>query len=261
MESDIFNFEDMITQFKIYEPTESEILLSKIKQYKRIKITDMNYWYPKYEKYTQKSYKVDLSVDDLDNLLNLEINGRELGFTKDTEIKISKILSKCKDKYFIKLNTRSPKDISNCIVDKNTKISEISNILSNSFRTIEDIYDFSVLQKHDPNKYKCSLYFREFDNDINIDDEYRVYVRDGVVKGICNYNIESVHQVNDYTNIMYDIYEYIQPMVTNEQTLVIDVYAKDKDNIHLLEFNPYGLSNPLVYGSYEKINESTFKLI
>ena len=141
---------------------------------------------------------------------------------------------------FARLNTRSPKDFTESPLRTG---QEIVDAISQSMRTTDDIMR---LHKH---KQPIILYLTPWDNAIR-KREYRCFVKDGAVIGITQYNAYLENDIQAITNAIMHVTNQVIKAVPLTQ-FVIDVWIDDLDIPHFLEINPYGLSDPCLFGTYD----------
>ncbi len=162
----------------------------------------------------------------------------------------------CEESFFIKLITRSPKDFLDDFELKS--IPEAVNAIAGSMRCFEDLCSLKHIDM-------AHLVVRPF---IPFEEwqEWRVFVKDGNIMGITQYYYMSNYYFSDekVKEIETEIRDFINNVVTTNMTVptfVADIIVKgdydDRDTI-LLETNPYGLSDPCLFGNYAAL-DGTFK--
>jgi hypothetical protein len=159
----------------------------------------------------------------------------------------------CENKFFLKLITRSPKD--HLADDDNFGKPRALNFTNDalcailsSMRCSEDL----VLLKHlDSNSIILRPYI-----DFHPSLEYRVFIDGKKIAGISQYYYGvKFDNIGDHEK---DIREFVNSIVIPNVKLgsfVADVVV-DNGKAILLEMNPWGLSDPCLFGSYNNMDGS-----
>lgn len=154
-----------------------------------------------------------------------------------------------KDSFFIKLITRSPKDF----LDENFEITDSRSAykaLSYSLRTSEDLAMLSNLDM-------CWLVIRPFVEMERI-NEFRVMIYANNIAGISQYYYADDTIIQNPDNIDKLIRDFVDNTITPNVPLnsfVVDiVFIKEK--LYMIELNPFGLSDPCMFISYDKLDGS-----
>ena len=151
--------------------------------------------------------------------------------------------------FFFKLDSRSPKDteIPRYTADK---VHDLPGAVFNSERMLDDL---CAQRYHRDNFVLC---FREW---TEMRDEQRVFVRDGAIQGITRYDYREEPPI-EYTpdhiaHIERDAAEYLAAIHLHMPIThyVFDFGYLPSGETILIELNPYGLSDPCCFGSYDKI--------
>lgn len=150
---------------------------------------------------------------------------------------------------FYRLNSRSPKDYAISLIS-NSGFQILRNI-SGSMRMLDDLSNFSrsVLKP-----YLC---FRKV-IDAQPNNEFRVFIKEGKLLGVSanrgvNIPIAKELIVANIMSYLEDNY-HVLPL----DTIVVDLVFNYSDNsIILLEVNPYGLSDPLLFNNYATLESSS----
>ena len=160
--------------------------------------------------------------------------------------------------FFIKLISRSPKDWSDKLQFFNLK--DAMQAVLNSMRCFDDLVMLSRLD--------CDNFITRPFIDIEKWREFRVLVFDGKIQGISQYfydetfSIISQHAVIIEQSIRRFIDEIVTPNMKVKSFCADIVWPSSafssSENIILLETNPYGLSDPCIFKSYENL-DGTFK--
>lgn len=153
------------------------------------------------------------------------------------------------EKWFFKLITRSPKDF---LSDKKGKIepldieTDIGSLLRCSLRTAEDLCMLVELDK-------VIFVIRPY---INIDPktEWRVLVNKEQVS-ISQYFYNQTFEYENIGEIESKIRLFTNTILRNnvkKEGFVADLIVKDE--VTLIELNPFGLSDPCLFESYDKLD-------
>lgn len=159
------------------------------------------------------------------------------------------------DRYFAKLCSRSPKDFLSDgprLMTLNTA-TELLEALRGSMRCFEDMCHLVHLDV-------AYIVLRPF-VDFEPWQEFRVFVKDGKIAGISQYHYKYPFGI---LQVELDIYEreirqFINDVVIPNFPLpdfVADIIVNVESDPILLEINPYGLSDPCLFESYEALDGS-----
>lgn len=169
---------------------------------------------------------------------------------------------------FVKLESRSPKDYIQNWPKEDYKAlhnaEEIVDALLGSMRTFEDLVFLTQL------KDEIILYIRPFAN-LDRHCEWRVFVKNKKVIGISQqFYKETFHYENKYIeklkrNIIYFMRNICIPNIT-VSNFVADLYVKNYVYFSkigkfiylpsIIETNPYGLSDPCLFETYDNLESS-----
>lgn len=170
---------------------------------------------------------------------------------------------------FVKLESRSPKDYIQNWPKEDYKAlhnaQEIVDALLGSMRTFEDLVFLTKL------KNEVILYIRPFAN-LERRYEWRVFVKDGKVIGISqqfyketfSYNKKYLNEIK--RNVTYFMDNICIPNI-KVNNFVADLYVsggthykvgitKRFSDISIIETNPYGLSDPCLFETYDELESS-----
>lgn len=203
--------------------------------------------------------KIKRSEHILINYLQRELNKKENQFfSGKTRIR----------SYFIKLESRSPKDN---IVDWDTNTykalynaEQMVDTLLGSMRTFEDLVLLTQL------KDEIILYIRPF-VDLERRYEWRVFVKDKKVIGISQQFYKETFSYNEVyidileENILYFMNNTCIPNIPVDN-FVADLYVYNYFYLanngkfilfpYIIETNPYGLSDPCLFETYDNLESS-----
>lgn len=170
------------------------------------------------------------------------------------------------DRHFIRLNSRSPKDAPWPFeLPVTCSGKEAINILSASERALDDLAYFSHIPEH-----PAFICLRKFVPAMQIEDEYRCFVKDGELIAVSRYDYmtprsapaDGGRAIRDRIDEWFR--EHLAPRL-HIQTVVFDLFLphdyssllyRTNDPL-LIELNPYGLSDPCHLGSYEAVESFT----
>jgi hypothetical protein len=155
---------------------------------------------------------------------------------------------------FFKLDGRSPKDWG---IVKFTK-DNIDEIVTNFFAS-ERMLDDVIVQRH--HRKHFMLCFRKW---VELKNEFRIFVKDRKVQGITWYDYTSDELPVNHkklqkrvTTLAQDYLEKINPNVEIND-YVFDIGFVNDEPI-LIELNPYGLSDPCCFKTYDNIKGFAWK--
>lgn len=203
----------------------------------------------------QQRRKVNITQAELDILFkeneqvfrDLLLKRVAEAMTVDNQITGEKVLGR----WFARLNTRSPKDITAPLKPVFHKPQDVVNAFLGSERTIDDMV---MLRR---NGLPCAIYFLPV---IPIPDggEFRCFVKDTSLIGISQY--EPCHSPfpRKKADFIIDQVKAFAPKVCaafNQSSFVFDVWFYKEETPFLLEVNPYGLSDPCLFESYETLEK------
>lgn len=234
-------------KFNITFPTEEELKVSAKKWFEPLKNIGLNKWnsilidnsFP-FEIYPIKENIIDILISDGNANLDEAIEYFNSIIGK----------SKFESPYFIKLISRSPKDY----LYDNMALSagkDIASALSSSMRTFEDLCRFKYLPE------ESFLVLRPFIK-LKRKYEFRVFVYENKINGISQYYYENSfnYSKEELVKIEKDIRDFTNDILIpncEEDTFVVDLYC-DK-NVKLIEINPYYLSDPCLFYSYDNLKD------
>lgn len=241
---------------KIKKPSISKINLISKEWYQNlygVKFTD---WNRELKNISFPFRLLDLNKEELDIIL-----GEEEVCVYDFESLLIKIQKKMYKKgNFVKLITRSPKDF---LIQKDNSIKniyeplKIIECLRNSMRTFEDICLLRNL------KLDNVLIIRPY---INIDPstEFRCFIKNNELIGVSQYHYD--FNYNFQKEVIDAMFREITKFVNEKITpnMIVSDFIADicfTSEIKLIETNPYGLSDPCLYKSYDFLESRQFKFL
>lgn len=148
--------------------------------------------------------------------------------------------------YFIRLNSRSPKDATDLPITCSGR-QAIAWIRS-SERCLDDVTDAYYAKKP---VYIC---LREATY-LHKDFEYRCFAKDGEVLGVSRYFYLDEPQSKPDAGLVFKAAKafYEKHLAKHYRDVVFDLYAPGTSQEILIEINPYGLSNPCLFEGYDEI--------
>ncbi len=161
--------------------------------------------------------------------------------------------------WFLRLNSRSPKDAPWPFDDLPLAVGgrQAVQMVASSERCLTDIMHFSRLPD-----VKCYACLREYDHDIRYGDEFRAFVKGGDLIAVSHYDYLGPKRApprDDGRHLrgVIDTFfsDHIRPDLPTKD-LVFDVAVND-GRTKLIEINPYGLSDPCFFGSYEAVESAS----
>lgn len=156
-------------------------------------------------------------------------------------------------RFFIRMASRSPKDV----IDKPITCSGRQAIdwISASMRCMEDV---STADLAGEQMYIC---LRE-PLHMFADGEFRCFARDGKVLGVSRYfyDSEPEHRMPEGKVLAAATAFYDKHLADHYPDVVFDLYLPGMEGETLIELNPYGLSDPCLFGSYDEVEKGGERL-
>lgn len=159
--------------------------------------------------------------------------------------------------FFVKLVSRSPKDW--LVREDNTMMKinspeDVVHAFGSSFRCLEDIVMLSHLNIDN------NLIIRPYIQ-INPETEWRCFIKNNQVIGISRYYYQKENNIKNPSSIKTKIVQFLEEVVIPNITVSDFVADVISDQIViLLETNPYGLSDPCLFGSYSELESGNFNI-
>jgi hypothetical protein len=165
------------------------------------------------------------------------------------------------DRKFIRLNSRSPKDnMFPFEVPATVSGKEACMMLMGSMRVMDDLMQFRWVPEQ-----PAYVAIRDFDHRIRPESEFRCFVKDGELIGVTHYDYtkptpqwvsENVQEIRKSIDEYFA--QKLKP-VLHVDTVVFDLALVADKSFTMIEINPYGLSDPCHFGSYQRVeNASSF---
>lgn len=158
---------------------------------------------------------------------------------------------------FIRLNSRSPKDAAwPYEVPATLSGKEAMSMLMGSERALDDLCRLRHIPEHPA--YIC---LREWVYGLNSRDEYRCFVKDGKLIAVTNYDYREPWRGPEdggkelRQKIDQWFVEKVKPTLPID-TVVFDLWL-GRNGFLLIEINPYGLSDPCYFKTYERVENAS----
>lgn len=158
------------------------------------------------------------------------------------------------NEYFIRLNSRSPKDV----IDRPVTCSGKQAVLwmVNSERCLDDV---SLAFYAQAPIFVCLREPRHF----HPDGEFRCFAKDGKMLGLSRYlyNREPSEKLPTAAELMDAAAKFYEAhLAAHYPTVVFDLYAPGSPQELLIELNPYGMSDPCLFETYEAVEQGGVRL-
>lgn len=154
--------------------------------------------------------------------------------------------------HFIRLNSRSPKDISDNLITCAGR--QAVSWISQSERCLDDV----TVAFYSKNPIYIAL--REPQR-LHKDGEFRCFAKEGRVIAVSRYFYQDPVVMKPEPGFVIQKAEdfYQKHLKEFYPDVVFDLYLMANDAV-LIEINPYGLSNPCVFGSYDEVEKGGERL-
>lgn len=234
-------------------PTAEEMTSSASEWWKRQEHINFLDWNQTLKNNSFPFYEVKLLPELVEEMLSIPEEPHKFKVVlSEVDIAIKSAGISLSDGMFFKLISRSPKDFNKTCFAKHSQ--QVVNSLLSSMRCFDDLCLLVYIDK-------CYLIFRPFIQ-IRPENEFRALVHEGSITGISQYiytqrfNYTSDRLIHIERTIRNFTDNIITPNV-GIKSFVCD-YALDANgrDITLIELNPYGLSDPCLFQSYDKLDGS-----
>lgn len=156
---------------------------------------------------------------------------------------------------FVRLNSRSPKDWPYPFeVPATISGKEAVSMLMGSMRVMDDLMEFRWIPEQ-----PAYVALRDFVHWVRGSNEFRCFVKGGKLIAVSHYDYmkpapRGVVERSKEIRLLIDAYfaEQLKP-VLHIDTVVVDLAMRGDGELLLIEINPYGLSDPCWFGSYEAV--------
>lgn len=236
-------------------PSEDELHKSSLAWFERVGPTLIDRWPPELAELSMPTELVQFPMELMEPLFETAKDWPEprvAAFAMELDAKIGW------KRRFVRLNSRSPKDAT-WPFEQPATISgkEALHMFAGSERIIDDLCRFSRIPEHPA--YIC---LRDWVWGFSARNEYRCFVKDGDLIAVTHY---------DYTKpwggpgdggkeIRASIDKYFAERVKPAlpiATVVFDLHINYQGEFLLIEINPYGLSDPCYFKSYDRVEKAS----
>lgn len=246
--------------FEISMPTPKELRASSLKQMKLLKPVLIDQWPEGVSRLSMPTKLIRVDAKAFIDAYSA-IEGRE---KRGTHIYFNELAAELDaamgwDRKFIRLSSRSPKDAPWPFeVPATISGKEAVHILMSSMRAFDDLAMF----RHVP-EYPCFVALRDFDPGISPSAEFRCFVKDRELIAVTHYDYLNptpewvVDQAKETRQLIERFFvERLKPAL-HIDTVVFDFAITGSGKIVLIELNPYGLSDPCHFKSYDRVEAAT----
>lgn len=241
-------------------PTEEQMIRTSVKWWSDQKGITFHDWN---DTLNNNSYPYELIKFDktaIQDIINLyDGKGSIDTVKKHFETLLADKIDKFGNGFFLKLNSRSPKDflfdVENCGKPKPLyTVDDATDAIVSSMRCFEDLCYFKYIDE-------CYLVLRPY-IDFHPKREFRVMVFGRQIVGISQYYYDHdfYYTERNVLDIEYEIKAFMKNIVIpnmNINHFVADVIISggiDVGNTKLLETNPFGLSDPCLFKTYSALD-------
>lgn len=252
------NLDDMINLISasIIEPTQEEMNEQALREYNQVSPYMIDMWPDKIKELSMPTKMI--KIDNIEEFIKIyEFDDMQLN--KKIIKKYSDILDKEMNgkTYFIRGNSRSPKDASYPNMPITNSGAQAIEWICSSMRIMDDLFA--------PRNAQTPFYIclREY-LDIKIENEFRCYAKNGKLLAVSRYDYENENKINNITkDVIWDKanHFYNENLKEYYNDVVFDIADMQSEKLLLIEINPYGLSDPCLFKSYENIENNGGVLI
>jgi hypothetical protein len=229
-----------LSMIKFRMPSEEELEASCTERYAAVCEFMIDYWPEEIRalSFPTKMIKVDAAKIRQLYDHDWEESANELATMLDAEMGW--------ENFFVRLNSRSPKDATDLPITCSGK--QAISWIKASTRCLDDITEAYYAKKP---VYIC---LREATY-LHKDFEYRCFAKDGKVLAVSRYFYQDEPEAKPEKGLVMKAAEsfYEKHLAKQYPDVVFDLYAPGTAQEILIEINPYGLSNPCLFESYEEI--------
>lgn len=244
-------------KFEFPMPSEAENKAGCLASYEFAAFSFMDNWPPELHALSIPSIAVPLDQSEIEALIDVQ---NEHAFNARCEALAKRLDDLMAWRgHFVRLNTRSPKDASYPSIPITCAGRQAVYWLSCSERTFDDLCMLYHAEKG------AVIYLREWKY---IPEEYelRCFIKEGKLIAITQYHAKAGSaelQQKEARDIVWqkvaDLYRDKIAPILPQATFVLDVYPQGEE-WRVLEINPYGLSNPILFGDYRTVEEGGFRI-
>lgn len=157
------------------------------------------------------------------------------------------------DAFFIRMSSRSPKDVTDRPITCSGR--QAVDWIASSMRCMEDVSTADLAEEQMFICLRQPLH-------MFADGEFRCFARDGKVLGVSRYfyNTEPEHRMPEGKVLAAATAFYDKHLAAHYPDVVFDLYLPGMEGETLIELNPYGLSDPCLFGSYDEVEQGGERL-
>lgn len=234
-------------------PTEAELRESSLRWFDRIGPTLIDRWPTDLAALSMPTEFVKFPIEIMEELFEPKGDQFSKGIVEFASELDAKIGWK---RRFVRLNSRSPKD-STWPFEVPATISgkEAISMFAGSERILDDLCRFSHIPEH-----PALVCLRDWVYGFRSEGEYRCFVKDGKLIAVTHYDytkpwsgpIDGGRELRQQIDRWF--VEKVRPALPLE-TVVFDLHLDHKGFL-LIEINPYGLSDPCHFQTYDRVENA-----
>lgn len=239
-------------------PTDEELRASSLRWFERIGPTLIDRWPAEMARLSVRTELVPFPIELMEPLFEPKGDDPDkavIEFAMELDAKIGW------KRRFVRLNSRSPKDAT-WPFEAPATISgkEAITMFAGSERILDDLCYFRRIPE-----YPAYVCLRDWHWGFRTENEYRCFVKDGKLIAVTHYDYTKPwggpEDGGKATRAAIDLWftEALKPTLPID-TVVFDVHFdpySNSRNFLLIEINPYGLSDPCHFKSYERVENAT----
>jgi hypothetical protein len=222
------------------EPCEEELNKAAIARYERAAPFMLSNWPEEIRALSFATRLIEVDADDMRAIFSED--------WKNAATRIAATLDEAMDwnHHFIRMDSRSPKDASEFLVTPSGR--QALSWIMNSERCLDDTV--TAMRAGKP----IYIALRE-PRYMHPDGEFRCFAKNGKVLAVSRYFFDKEAQYRpDAGEVMQAATVfYEEHLAKHYSDVVFDLYAPGSPDQVLIELNPYGLSHPCMFKSYDEI--------
>lgn len=231
-------------------PTEAEIESGCLRSYEAASFTYMDRWSPALRDMSIPSIAVSISPEQTASLLSVADHGKCDAVVAALADRLDGIMGW--RNYFVRLNTRSPKDASFPAVPITCAGKQAISWIVSSMRTFDDLCMLHGAKK------PAFIFLR---NVVHIPEEWelRCFVKAGRMIAATQYYAKATNadlqDADTRTGLQAKLAEQIRTEVVpavGHEDFVVDMIP-GPNGWRVLEINPYGMSDPILFKNYTEV--------
>lgn len=239
-----------LSSIEIRMPTDEELQASHTMRYERVAEYMIDQWPESVRALSFPTKMVEVDPEQM-----MQLYDGESPEWKAVATELAEKLDEAMDwqPFFIRLNSRSPKDA----VDLPITCSGRQAIywISQSMRCMDDTATALYAKKP---MYICLRKAQR----MHKDGEFRCFAKDGQVIAASRYFYDDTPMNRPAQGVVLEAAKrfYDAHLQAHYPDVVFDLYAPGSDQEILIELNPYGLSDPCLFGSYDEVEKGGERL-